>query len=64
MARNDKSESGDSQHTGTSHEGFAYIGKHNERGPLISQPDRLIRYLEHGVQIWTLLIESCYALIS
>lgn len=49
MARNDKSESGGSQHTGTGHEGFAYIGKHNERGPLISQPDRLIRYLEHGV---------------
>lgn len=62
VARNDKAEPGGSEHTWTRHEGLAYIGKHNEHGPLISQPDGSIRYLEQDVQSWTVLIELCNTL--
>ena len=58
VARNDKSEPGDSHHTWTCQGGVADIGKHNEPCPLISRPGRSIRYLEQDVQTWTLLIGS------
>lgn len=50
MARNDKTESGGSQHTWTRHGGLDYSGEYNEYSPLISQVGISIRYLEQGVR--------------
>lgn len=42
MAGNDKTEAGSFEYTGTRHRGPDYIGKHNERTPLISHYSRQI----------------------
>lgn len=57
MVRGDKIEPGDSRHTRTHPPGVDYIGKHNERAPLISQT-RSITGISSKVSLSTVLIDN------
>lgn len=57
MVRGDKIEPGDSRHTRTHPPGVDYIGKHNERAPLISQT-RSITGISNKVSLSTVLIDN------